>query len=131
MLSYNFSISHTETYTPNITTRKDTIQLPGAPFPTIKTTTIYYEQKTRIGDSPEFFCNVSLGYDIAGFSGRISYFYQGEYYNTFSNFSVSNGIQKKFGRVDISLKQEIIENLSLGLNVNNLTNSKEGTFLED
>lgn len=131
VLSYNFSIIRTETYTPAITTKKDTVQLPGAPFPTIRTTTIYYEEKTRIGNSPEFFGNISLGYDIAGFSGRISYFYQGEFYNTFSALGTSNSIQKKFGKVDLSLKQEITDNLSIGLNVNNLTNVKEGTYLED
>jgi outer membrane receptor protein involved in Fe transport len=33
--------------------------------------------------------------------------------------------------VDLSLKQKITDNFSLGLNVNNLTNTKEGTTLED
>ena len=131
VLSYNLSIMRSETYTPAITTQQYYVQLPGQPFPTLKTKTIYYEAKTRIADSPELFGNVSLGYDIAGFSGRISYFYQGDFYNGYSADGLSNNIQKSFGRVDLSLKQEITENLSLGLNVNNLTNTKEGTTLED
>ncbi|MBK7103746.1 MAG: TonB-dependent receptor [Ignavibacteriae bacterium] len=131
VLSYNFSIIRTETYTPSIKTEEYLVQLPGQPFPTKRTRIIYYEKKTRITDSPDIFGNVSLGYDIGGFSGRISYFYQGEFYNGFSADGLSNNIQKQFGRLDLSLKQEIINNLSIGLNVNNLTNVKEGTFLED
>ena len=36
-------------------------------------------KKQRLSDMPEFLANVILGYDINGFSFRISYFYQGEY----------------------------------------------------
>lgn len=131
VLSYNFSVIRTETYTPSVKTQEYLVQLPGSPFPTKKIKVIYSEDKTRITNSPDFFGNISLGYDIGGFSGRISYFYQGEFYNGFSADGQSNNIQRKFGRMDLSLKQKITDNLSIGINVNNLTNAEEGSDMED
>lgn len=131
VLSYNFSIVRTETYTPSVKFQVYYVTVPGIPFPVKRTKVVYYEDKTRIANSPDFFGNVSLGYDIAGFSGRISYFYQSEFYNGFSSDGLSNNIQKKFGRLDLSLKQKITDNFSIGLNVNNLTNAEEGTIMED
>ncbi|MGD8779891.1 MAG: TonB-dependent receptor [Ignavibacteria bacterium] len=131
VLSYNLSFIKSETYTPAEEYIEYYVQLPGSPFPTKRTRIRLYEALTRIENSPEFFCNVSVGYDIGGFSGRVSYFYQGEFYNGYSAEGYSNNIQKSFGRVDLSLKQNLTENLSVGLNVNNITNAEEGTFLEN
>ena len=131
VLSYNFSFIKTETYTPAQKYTEYTVTIPGSPFPTKRTRVDLYEALTRIQDSPEFFGNISLGYDIAGFSARVSYFYQGEYYNGYSGDGYSNTIQKAFGRVDLSLKQKFTDNISVGLNVNNINNIDEGTYLEN
>ena len=131
VLSYNLSFIKSETYTPAQEYIEYYVQLPGFPFPSKRTKIRLYETLTRITNSPEFFCNFSVGYDIGGFSGRISYFYQGEYYNGYSGDGYTNNIQKSFGRVDLSLKQELMENLSVGLNINNITNAEEGTYLEN
>ena len=120
ILSYNFSIIRTETYTPAVSYVDYFVTVPGIPFPTKRTKVVIYEAKTRIDNSPEFFGNFVLGYDIGGFSGRVSYFYQGEYYNGFSADGYTNNIQKSFGRIDLSLKQELTDFLSVGLNVNNI-----------
>lgn len=131
VLSYNFSIIKTESYTPVYNAVDYFVQLPGSPFPTKRTRVEISEAKTRTANSPELFGNVSLGYDIGGFSGRISYFYQSEYYNVYSGNSYANNIQKEFGRLDLSLKQQINDMLSVGLNVNNLTDAEEGAYLEN
>lgn len=131
ILSYNFSIIRSETYTPAQKYVTYYTTIPGWPWPVPQTKTILYEAKTRIADSPELFGNISLGYDIGGFSGRISYFYQGEYYNGYSGDHTYDNIQKAFGRVDLSLKQMITENISVGLNVNNINNAEEGSYLEN
>lgn len=125
------SIIKTESYTPAYRAIEYEVQLPGFPFPTKQTRVEIYEAKTRTSNSPEFFGNVSLGYDIGGFSGRISYFYQGEYYNNYSGSGYANQIQKEFGRLDLSLKQNISEMISVGLNVNNITDASEGVILEN
>jgi outer membrane receptor protein involved in Fe transport len=89
------------------------------------------ESKTRIPSAPEFFANAVVGYDIGGFSARLSYFHQGEFYNSFSADQRSNILQRQFERWDLSLKQDINDMFSVGLNINNLTNTTEGTILEN
>jgi TonB-dependent receptor len=131
ILSYNLSIVKTETYTPAQEYVTYYTTMPGFPWPIPQTKVRLYEAITRIADSPELFGNISLGYDIGGFSGRISYFYQGEFYNGYSGDGTANNIQKAFGRVDLSLKQNITENISVGLNVNNINNAEEGSYLEN
>lgn len=131
ILSYNFSFIKTETFTPAVEYVDYFVTIPGFPFPTKRTKVVLSESKTRIENSPELFGNVVLGYDIGGFSGRLSYFYQGEFYNGFSADGYSNNIQKAFGRLDLSLKQKITDFLSIGLNVNNINNANEGTYLEN
>lgn len=131
ILSYNLSFIKTETFTPAVQYVDYYVTIPGFPFPTKRTKVVLSETKTRIANSPELFGNIVLGYDIDGFSGRISYFYQGEFYNGFSADGYSNNIQKAFGRLDLSLKQKITDFLSVGLNVNNINNANEGTYLEN
>ncbi|HLP15582.1 MAG TPA: TonB-dependent receptor [Bacteroidota bacterium] len=131
ILSYNVSVIKSETYTPAQEYIVYYTTIPGFPFPVKQTETRLYEEKTRIANSPEVFGNLSLGYDIGGFSARVSYFYQGEYYNGYSGDGTSDNIQKAFSRVDLSVKQSITDYLSVGVNVNNINDAEEGRFLEN
>ncbi len=128
-LTYNLSLVRNETWTPYARQVIDTIYIGG--FPLANPRKVLDEQKTRIANAPEFFANIVFGYDIAGFSARLSYFHQGEYYIAFSSDQTSNTIQRQFERLDLSLKQDIGPMLSVGLNINNLTNATEGTYLEN
>jgi TonB-dependent receptor len=84
--------------------------------------------KQKLNTMPEFCANIILGYDIKGFSFRISYFYQGEYpiSDTYRLMYQIEG--NKFSRLDIALKQQLLNNVSIFLNLNNITNSKEETL---
>ena len=128
-LSYNLSLVKNQTYTPFSKIVYDTTLIGGFPIP--KPRVLLEEAKSRIINSPEFFCNVVLGYDIAGFSARLSYFYQGSHYNGFTTDQRSNPMQDAFSRLDLSLKQNITDQLAIGLNINNLNNYNEGTSLEN
>lgn len=128
-LTYNLSLVRNETWTPYGRTVYDTTFILG--FPVANPRIVLDEQKTRIANAPQFFANVVFGYDIDGFSARLSYYHQGEFYNSFSSNQRANIIQRQFERLDLSLKQEINTMLSVGLNLNNLTNTTEGTILED
>jgi TonB-dependent receptor len=128
-LTYNLSVVRNETYTPYAKIVYDTTFV--GPFPFPKPRVELVEEKGRIVNSPELFGNIVLGYDIDGFSARLSYFYQGTYYNGYSSDRRSNAIQKEFSRLDLALKQMLTENLSVGVNLNNLTNTTEGTSLEN
>jgi outer membrane receptor for ferrienterochelin and colicin len=121
LLNYNFSFIRSETY---ITS--STVKTIYDPFP--RNVTVLIESKQKLEDQPDFFANISLGYDVGGFSSRISLFYQGEYNQTFSTDGTRDVIVNPFTRLDLILKQEIIQDhLSIMLNFNNLTNVQEGT----
>jgi TonB-dependent receptor len=128
-LSYNFSLVKCETYTPFTKIVYDTTFVAG--FPVAKPRATMAEVKTRIINSPEFFCNVVLGYDIFGFSARLSYFYQGNFYNGYTSDLRSNNQQNSFKRIDISLKQKINANVDIGLNINNINDYKESSSLKN
>jgi hypothetical protein len=117
VLNYNFTFLRSETWT------KDVVV-------TYTTTTQYalVDKKQKLGDMPDFLANVNLGYDIKGFSFRISYFYQDEcpmYDDYFGDYGPTQIDKSKMSRLDIAVKQQILENISIILNLNNITNSKE------
>ncbi len=125
VLSYNASIVRSETWL--IGARTDTIQyyLPGFPLPLYRYEQHPIEVKQQLENQPKFFGNISLGYDIGGFSGRISLFHQSEYNRSFSPTGRGDQIVNGYTRLDIALKQKVTDFLSLMLNVSNLTNIKE------
>lgn len=72
--------------------------------------------------------NVAIGYEKADFVGRISVLHQGEITSSIGQRSEFDTYTDSFTRVDLSLSQKLMENLTLFLNVNNLTNLSEGAF---
>ncbi len=125
ILSYNFSFIRSETYIPRV--RKESRRLPGIPIP--QTVYIAEENKQKLEGQPEFLGNFAIGYDIAGFSARLSLFHQGEYFSSFSADGRSDDIENAFTRWDLAIKQQITSNISVLMNVNNLTNVEEGTSI--
>ena len=123
VFNYNFSIIRSETYITTTTTK--TIY---TPFP--KNVTVIFDRKQKLEGQPEFFGNISLGYDIAGFSARLSLFHQGEYNRTFSVDGRKDVVNDAFTRLDLVLKQEILkDHFFVTLSLNNLTNVQEGTSI--
>ncbi len=74
---------------------------------------------------PNLYGNVALGYDIGGFSARLSFFYQDEYVDQYSFDGKSDRMVDKFKKLDLALKQQISPRVTIYLNVNNLTNEEE------
>jgi TonB-dependent receptor len=130
VLNYNFSFIRSETYQVFYKTRKDSVFVPDPEFGGVWVkfdVDEVYDAKTRLENQPEFFANIALGYDIDGFSGRLSFFHQGEYTRTFTARSRGDIVVGSFSRLDLSLKQKITDNISVMLNVTNLTNTEEPT----
>jgi TonB-dependent receptor len=134
VLSYNCSFVKSETYTYKTKTDStaqyvshnwhgqtiiDTVYKPYFTF---------FETKTKLEGQPEFFGNVSLGYDIAGFSIRLSYFYQSRYTTSYSLNGFNDSIQVAYGRMDLALKYEYDKHVSVFANINNLTDAEEKTI---
>lgn len=125
VLTYNASLVRSESYI--LATRTDTsyYYLPGFDFPFPKYTQVLVSNKQRLEGEPEFFWNIALGYDIGAFSARISMYHQGEYNRSFTASGRGDRVQGSFTRVDLSLKHQFTNYLTVFLNVNNLNNSKE------
>ncbi len=126
-VSYNVSITRSETYIlGNQTLYKTDSALVRNKW--IVTQTPYHvvsEVKRESEGQPNLYGNASIGYDIGGFSGRLSMFYQDEYVEQYSEDGQSDVIVDQFTKLDLALKQVITENISLFLNINNLTNREE------
>lgn len=131
VLSYNLSYIRSETYITTSRQETYTVIIPPLPFPVERQRVIMYENKQKLEGQPELFGNFAIGYDIGGFSIRLSVFYQGEYNQSFSATQRSDRVVNEFSRWDLALKQEFNEHITVMFNLNNFTNSEEGTSIKN
>ncbi len=84
----------------------------------------------KVTGMPAIVGNISLGYEIGGFSGRISAYYQGK---TITSAQASNKTvdqdRDQLLRLDLQLSQKIKKWLIFYVNVNNLTNNPDRLIL--
>ena len=126
VLGYNFSVVRSTTYIPRVEVVTTFIERP--PFPPIaQVEFVPYEQQQKLQRQPDFFANVSLGYDFRAFSARLSVFHQDAFTTSFAaNTQIGNdGLRGGYTRVDLAFKQAIGDRVRLLLNVNNLTGVEE------
>jgi hypothetical protein len=90
-----------------------------------KSTQTYKTVERSCEGQPEVYGNAAIGYDIFGFSARLSCFYQDKYVKTYSFNDQQNIYVLPFFKVDLSLKQQITNSVSIFLNINNLNNQAE------
>jgi TonB-dependent receptor len=128
VLSYNASIVRSETviYGSETISYIDSSGL----IPLRKSTNILVERKEKLEGQPEFFGNISIGYDVAGFSVRFSVFHKAKHNISFSASGSSDRVTLPFTRMDIALKQRITDYLSVFMNLNNITNVEDGSELD-
>lgn len=130
VLSYNFSFIRSETHL--IATRIDTTFSADTSEFGITITPSYsnriVDRKQKLEGQPEFLANIALGYDIGGFSARLSLYYQGEFNSSFSPGGLTDGITGRYSRLDLTVKQKITDNVSLLLSISNLLNTVEDTY---
>jgi len=122
VVSANFSRIWSETKYPRFTL----VQSSG--FPPKPPTPLFYETERELNGQTDYTGNVAVGYDYKGFSGRVSVYFQGPYLISISNIERQDQYQKAFSRWDLSLKQSLSDMISVFLNVNNLTNTIEGSY---
>jgi TonB-dependent receptor len=97
-------------------------------FPPKPPTPLYYYTQDPLTGQTDYIENFSVGYDYKGFSGRLSAYFQGPYLNSINNLQYLDVYQKAFSRWDLSLKQNINDNYQIYVNVNNLSNTIEGSY---
>ena len=81
--------------------------------------------KTRMPDQPANILNVTLGYDLGGFSARLSYLYQA---NKLTGIGYSGGYPTpvfssytgQYERWDFSVRQKLTQTLQVFVNLNNI-----------
>ena len=71
---------------------------------------------------PDDILNVSFGYDYGGFSGRLSYVFQGNAVTNIGGYPEQDGFSKDYARLDFSARQRLpwFNGLQLYLDVTNL-----------
>ncbi|TAK51755.1 MAG: TonB-dependent receptor [Bacteroidetes bacterium] len=131
VLSYNLSIVRSETEIMSSKIVIDTVYLPGIPYPVEQPRTEFINVKQKLEGQPELFGNASIGYDIGGFSSRISLFYQSEYNSQFSASGRSDQSVDSYTRWDLALKQQLNDHVSLLFNLNNFTNVEENSLVNN
>lgn len=99
------------------------------PFPTVIFTE--NERRVRMPSQVPNILNLSLGYDYKDFSARISGIFQGTTVTEYSQNKDFDRFTQSFWRWDMSLKQKIGERISLFLNVNNITNQQDVSFIRE
>lgn len=72
--------------------------------------------------------NFSLGYDLGGFSGRVSMLLQGESLSGVGSVPELDRFTGNYVRWDLSLKQQITPRASIYFNANNLTDRPDESF---
>lgn len=123
ILYTNFSLIHSSTYYPY--DYYNTVVVNHIPRSTIEER----KREARMIGQPDQMANVTIGYEKAGFSGRLSMIYQGNSLLSVGTSDVQDGVTDAFVRLDLVLQQRIFEGLSAILQINNLTNREEKTYL--
>ena len=126
VLAYNFSVVRSSTYIPRVRVETTVVERP--PFPPVtQVAFVPYEQEQKLQRQPDFFANVSLGYDYRAFSARLSVFHQDAYTTSFAAnpLTGNDGLRGGYTRIDLAFKQAIGDRVRLLLNVNNLTGVEE------
>ena len=122
VVNANYSRIWSETNYP----RFELIQVPG--FPPKPPIPHYFLTQRALTGQTDYIGNVAVGYDQAGFSGRLSVYFQGPYLDFVSQTERLDQYRKSFSRWDISLKQRITQNITVFLNLNNITDVLEGNY---
>jgi len=134
ILGYNASYVKSETSLIGVvtdTTYTEVEILPGVIIQNPEYSQRPVETIQKLEEQPELFGNVSLGYDDGTFSARISIFHQSEFNLSFSPTGRSDRINGSYTKVDMIMKYNFTDFISVQLSLNNLTNAKEEDFLDD
>jgi TonB-dependent receptor len=129
VLSYNASLVRSETvmYGSETVTYIDSSGV----FPLPRSYNKLVERKQKLEGMPEFFGNIVLGYDIGGFSGRISLYHQGKHNYSFSASGYNDQVKNAFTRIDIALKQKVYKYIVVFMNFNNITNIEDSYSIDN
>ncbi len=102
---------------------------PNFPPTFIRVTQVDTFRVGRLVDQPDNVLNVTLGYDLRGFSARMSALYQGNTLSLLVPEDLRDEYTDSYFRIDFSARQQITPWAQLFLNLNNLTAEFDQTFV--
>ena len=119
VLGINYSLIRSKTEYPLFTQRV----IPGTRPP--QYAFIDSSRTGRLIDQPDNIMNAYVGYDYLGFSGRLSFTYQGNSVSYIGDFPVTDGFVRNYFRIDFSARQKLPwMGGELFLNISNLNGEK-------
>jgi TonB-dependent receptor len=125
ILYSNFSLIHSKTnypYTSYSTKVSST-------YPYIVSLATDTTREGRMIGQPDQIGNVTLGYEKGGFSARLSLIYQGDALRAIGVSDATDELDDSSLRLDLVVSQCIWQNLNAILQINNLTNQEEKTYI--
>ncbi len=121
VLSGNLAIMKSRTIYPRFLVTNKIVPIP--PFLTVSVLDTVRE--APMPGQADYMGNLSIGYEYEGFSGRVSLIFQGKSLAVVGTREEMDGYTNSYSRWDAAVKQKISNNISLFLNVNNITGSGE------
>lgn len=122
LLSFNVARMESETFFPILIQKG---RSPDPPFQPV------FADSVRSGNMPgqsDIVLNLSIGYEISGFSARASYIYQSDAISQVGESEVRDLITDDIHRWDLTASQNISSALTIRFSVNNLTNYADNVF---
>jgi TonB-dependent receptor len=126
VLGFNYSIIHSETQVRDVLVQ--ITQIPTPPFVVINRYTA--SRKIPVPGQADRLGNVTLGYDIRGFSARLSVFHQSESLDNPNTLKEDDRYNDAFTRWDLSLRQRLTSRLDAYFNVVNLTDTRDRAYVD-
>ncbi|MFA7229208.1 MAG: TonB-dependent receptor, partial [Melioribacteraceae bacterium] len=119
----NLSIMKSKTYFPYFAIG------PRSPLPPFTPTIIDTVREGTMPGQADYLGNFAIGYEKGGFSGRLSLVFQGKSLSYVGPRAELDGFTDQLTRWDLAIQQKLFDNISLFLNVNNISNTAEGSSL--
>ena len=126
IFNVNYALLYSNTTISSFGQDRECIVVSGRPRCT--TTTFTYEREANLIGQAESILNTSLGYDVGGFSARVSASYQGSKITGYSASADKDSYDAGFWRMDAAVKYRFSRRLNVFLNLNNLTNQQDVTY---
>lgn len=126
VVNVNYSHIWSETKFPRSFVRQDRIPTP----PFLLTSVVDTFRTGPMPDQASDIANVSIGYDVGNFSGRVSMLVQGKTLTFVGVREELDGYTDTFTRWDLSLKYDLVKNVSVFANLNNFTNAPDQSFMQ-
>lgn len=82
----------------------------------------------RMPHQPEHVANFQIGYDLGGFSARVSLLYQGETLTSVGGSTEEDHFTSDYLRIDARVRQELFTGFEVFANLNNINNRPDENF---